>query len=149
MESQEPKHTSDGVALDLKKKGKHFQTSHQLFTLQACLSYSLLLNVIYELIRLSALLLDLIARLGCVFFFFFLLAKEKTEIRTGNTLVLLSVTWNKLEIWSQAAISRLPFKGMRDALFVVVYATEWGEAVEDEDASDPVFERAAVVDSIV
>lgn len=60
MESQEPKHTSDGVALDLKKKGKHFQTSHQLFTLQACLSYSLLLNVIYELIRLSALLLDLI-----------------------------------------------------------------------------------------
>lgn len=85
----------------------------------------------------------------CFFFFFFLLAKEKTEIRTGNTLVLLSVTWNKLEIWSQAAISRLPFKGMRDALFVVVYATEWGEAVEDEDASDPVFERAAVVDSIV
>lgn len=50
---------------------------------------------------------------------------------------------------SRAAISRLPFKGMRDVLFVVVHATERGEAVEDEDASDPVFERAAVADSIV
>lgn len=50
---------------------------------------------------------------------------------------------------SRAAISRLPFKGMRDVLFVIVHATERGEAVEDEDASDPVFERAAVADSIV